>query len=95
MLLELRYAPGSEIAQRELRRRIVLRRLHRLSRGWLRPLHEFQRDGVHAVAQPCRLRAIIEHVAQVRITAAAGDSRAAHAEGPVLEVSTTFLSDMG
>ena len=44
---------------------------------------EAEREAVHAVAQPRRLRAVIEHMAEVAAAAAAVDGRPGHADGGV------------
>ena len=48
--------------------------------------HEAQGRGVNAVAQACRLGAVLEDMAEVRVAVFGADLHPAHAEGHVLEV---------
>jgi hypothetical protein len=55
---------------------------------------EFERTGIHAIPQPGRRRAVVEHVAQVTAAAAAQHFRALHEQTAVL-TELDVLGDRG
>src|SRR5262245_49862212 len=57
--------------------------LTRLRDGFPLRLHEPHGRGVHAVAKPCRLRTVVEHMAEMRITPPARNRRPGHPEAAV------------
>src|SRR5438270_13743408 len=56
-------------------------------------LHEAQRRGVHAVAQSCGVWAVVEDVAQMRITLGAGYCGAYETESCVANFCNVFFCD--
>src|SRR5512143_4159279 len=53
----------------------------------LRPRHEAQRHRVHAVAQPGRLRTVVEYMTQMRIAQRAAHFGTRHAEHAVSDIA--------
>ena len=68
--------------------------LQRLDAAVLRGVgNEAQRRGVHTVAKPGRLRAVVEDVTEMRVAEFAAYGGAHHAEGGVPLLDDVLLSD--
>lgn len=69
------------------------RRPHESISKQLSQLYEPNSRRVHAVTEPGRARTIVEDVAQVGITLAAGNGSTIHPEGGVMNLYDIFLRD--
>src|SRR3984893_18673661 len=54
-------------------------------------LHKLQRCRIHAIAQSCRLRTVVEYMPQMRVALGAGHRRPHHAEGLVSNLANILI----